>query len=455
MRRFVVGLVVALVWVGSGAAGAQPTLGEVVDAVERQGYYVEPGADADPARLAEVLSGRDDLAVVVLAADDPDGAATASEQVQREIGSGITVLVISPGEVAASPADAVTTAAADDGLDAALDAFDAGGSTSDAVAAFAGVLAGARVAGDDGTGGGDDGGGGATGFVVFLVILVVIVGGAVWFLRRRARRVDRDEIDRARAEIRSQLEAIAHHIVEREDEIDLAGHEEAIDLFRAANATYAAASERVAETENLLELAELNNDVDRARWQLEAADALIEGRPLPPEPEPEKPVACFFDPTHEPGTEEATIRTSAGNKEVRVCGRCARELERGERPEPRMIEVGGRRVPAAKAPRSHGGLGMGGLSIFEVILGGLGALAASRGSAGSRSPRRGVDLDWGDMLPRRRPSAGTFGPDRQPSRPRGLPRTPMSRPPRRSGGATRSRSRSPSRSRSRSRSRGR
>lgn len=85
-----------------------------------------------------------------------------------------------------------------------------------------------------------------------------------------------------------------------------------------------------------------------------------------------------------------------------------------------MIDVGGRRVPAAKAPRSHGGLGMGGLSIFEVILGGLGALAGARGrrSSGSRqqsrSSRAGAGLDWGDMLPKRRSPGDVFGPDRQP-----------------------------------------
>ncbi len=461
MRRRTVWLVLALISMGAGVAAAQPTLGEVVDAVERQGYFVEPGADADPPELERVLGDGAELAVVVLAVDDPDGAGVAAEQVQGEIGAGTTVLVISPGEIAATPADSVDTASIDAGLDAALDAFDRGGSTSDAVVAFAAELERAEPADvvDDAEPGvddpepGDGGGGGAAGFLIFLAVIAAVVGGAIWFVRRRARQVDGAEIDRARQEIRAQLEAVAHHIVEREDEIDLAGNEQATAHFREANATYARVSERVEESENLLELAELNDDIDRARWQLEAADALVESRPVPPEPEPEKPVACFFDPTHKPGTEDAVIRTSAGDKEVRVCERCARELERGQQPEPRMIDVGGRRVPAAKAPRSHGGLGMGGLGIFEVILGGLGALAASRrGSSGRRSmPTRGVDLDWGEMLPRRRPSGRTFGPDRQPSRPRGLPRSPMSRP--RSGGGGTSRTRARSRSRTRSRRR--
>ncbi len=117
-------------------------------------------------------------------------------------------------------------------------------------------------------------------------------------------------------------------------------------------------------------------------------------------PSPTLPAACFFDPTHKPGTAEATLRTPAGEKEVRVCRSCAERLARGEQPEPRMIDVGGSRVPAAKAPRSHGGLGMGGLSVFEIILGGLAAAGAMRGGRDRREPVGG-GTDWGDMLPGR------------------------------------------------------
>jgi hypothetical protein len=91
-----------------------------------------------------------------------------------------------------------------------------------------------------------------------------------------------------------------------------------------------------------------------------------EGRALPPPPDSEQ--ACFFDPTHGAGTDHATIETSAGRREVRVCSYCATKLRSGQTPQPRMIEVGGRRVPAAKAPRSHGGGGYDDLGDFSVVL---------------------------------------------------------------------------------------
>lgn len=444
-----------------GLALAQ-TLDEVVADVERQGWYAERDADVDTDDLADLLVTADDLVVVVLAGDDPDGADFAADQVRDELAGDTTVLVITPGEVAAV-SDTFGDADLDGALDAALDRFDAGGTTTDAVGAFGehlGLLEPQPVTGavdDDAQAadaGEDGGGGGGGGLLIFLLVVVVIIGGFVWFAKRKGKQVDTAEVERARTEIRAQLEVVAHEIVEYEDEIDVSGNEAAIAHFRSANATYAAVSEKVEETENLLELASLNDEIDRARWELQAAQALIDGRDVPPKPEPEKPTACFFDPTHKPGSEECTIKTSAGDKEVRVCRSCADKLERGERPEPRMIDVGGRRVPAAKAPRSHGGLGMGGLSIFEVILGGLGALVAGRGGGARRSQptrasSRGVDLDWGEMLPKRRPRSGTFGPDRLPPRPRGIPRSRASKP----AGSSR-RSRSPSAGGSRSRGRG-
>lgn len=165
--------------------------------------------------------------------------------------------------------------------------------------------------------------------MIFLLVVVALIGGFIWWAKRKAKKVDTSEIDRARAEISSQLEVVVHDIVEHEHAIDLSGDEEAIDLYRSAGVTNNEVSEAVGATDNLLELATFNDKIDRARWQLEAVQAMAEGRPVPPEPQPEKPAACFFDPRHKPGTEECTITTSVGDKEVRVCRQCAGQLERG------------------------------------------------------------------------------------------------------------------------------
>ena len=453
----------ALLLLTPSIATAQPTFEEIADALERDGLYVEVGADADPGELASALDGIDEVVVVVLAEDESTGADALSEALRDLTGLDASVLVITPGEVAvSSESTRYSNAELDAALDASLDAFDRGGNTTDAVVAFtdelkltpATTVAPTAVPGaSSGSSEAGSSGGGLGGFLIFFLVIAAIIGGLFWWSKRRANKIDTAEVDRAKAEIRAQLEQVAHDIVEHEHTIDLADNEQAVDHYRDASATYKRVAEEVEQTENLHDLAEMNDDVDVARWQLEAALALVEGRDVPPRPEPDKPAACFFDPTHKPGTEECTIKTSAGDKEVRVCRSCADKLEKGERPEPRMIDVGGKRVPAAKAPKSHGGLGMGGLSIFEVILGGLGALAAGRNRRGSstRPSSAGVGLDWGDMLPKRRKSGATFGPDRQAPRPVGLPRTSRSSP--RSRTRTRLPSRSPSRSRSASRGR--
>lgn len=458
----------ALLLLTPGSAAAQPTFEEIADALARDGLYVEVGADADGAELASVLAGIDEVVVVVLAEDEASGADALSEALRDLTRLDASVLIITPGEVAvSSESSRYSDAELDGALTAALDAFDAGGTTTDAVVAFTDELkltpasaaaptaVPASTAGDGAGDGGSGGGGGLGGFLIFFLVIAALIAGLFWWSKRRATRIDTAEVDRAKAEIRAQLEQVAHDIVEHEHTIDLSDNEQAVDHYRDASATYKRVAEEVDQTENLHDLAEMNDDVDVARWQLEAALALAEGRDVPPQPEPDKPAACFFDPTHKPGTEDCTIKTSAGDKEVRVCRSCADKLEKGERPAPRMIDVGGKRVPAAKAPKSHGGLGMGGLSIFEVILGGLGALAAGRrsrpSSSASSSSRAGVGLDWGEMLPKRRKSGATFGPDRQAPRPVGLPRTSRSSP--RSRTRSRLPTRSPSRSRSASRGR--
>ena len=115
------------------------------------------------------------------------------------------------------------------------------------------------------------------------------VAGLFFFLRSRGRKVDDRDVETAQAEIRAQLAVVATEIVEHEGTVDVSGNAEAIALFRQANATYVRVSEEIDRTTNLLDLAELNDDIDRARWQLEAAEALIEGRTPPPEPEPDAP----------------------------------------------------------------------------------------------------------------------------------------------------------------------
>jgi len=247
-----------------------------------------------------------------------------------------------------------------------------------------------------------------------------------------------------RAEIKDQLDTVANQIIDQSVGIEASENDEAIRYYREASAEFSRVDDALPKAESLMDLAELNDDIDLARWKMEAALALSEGRDLPPKPEPDKPASCFFDPTHRPGTEVCTVNTAAGAREVNVCDDCADKLRKGERPNPRMIEVHGNRIPAARAPRSHGGLGMGGLDVFDIVLGGLGGGRRRRRSGyggafgGSFGGRRGGGigsggfggggfggglgggsfggggLEWGGTRTRTRRSGGVFGPDRVP-----------------------------------------
>ncbi len=199
---------------------------------------------------------------------------------------------------------------------------------------------------------------------------------------------------------------IANEILDLADKVTLSEQDQAEEYFRTASATFQTAQEQLDQATTLAELERLSDQLDTTRWQLEAAEAVVEGRPVPPEPD-DRPNSCFFDPTHRAGVEEAKIETAAGTKTVSVCPECAGKLRRGEQPKPRDILVGGRRVPAPMAPRSHGGGGFDWMGAVAVILSGM-----AQGSSYDfgRRPRRSSGLG-GLIFPSssgsRRSSTGT------------------------------------------------
>lgn len=184
---------------------------------------------------------------------------------------------------------------------------------------------------------------------------------------RQAFRAQRErELGEARAEVSAQVSAMADEILALTDRLRVAPDDEAERLFAEATGTYQQAQDHLERATTARELEGVTDELDHARWQLAAAAAMAEGRQLPPGGTREE--ACFFDPTHGTGTDVAEIDTAAGRRTVRVCSYCATKLRSGTAPEPRMIEVGGRRVPAAKAPRSHGGGGHTDLDDFTLVL---------------------------------------------------------------------------------------
>jgi hypothetical protein len=379
LRRLSMLILLMLPLLAAGSPALAQTPEEVAPVVADRGYYIGPGLSVDEERIsaAVVRAGNAGirLMVVVLDQDPSGGATTFASAVLDRTGDG-TVLVLSQTMVGMESFDL------DQGrVDRALDAVAGTGSDEAAVDAVVAALV-------PDSGGGESGGGGGLGLVVLLVIVGVLVLAAVVAVRGGSKAAAAGRIravEEARKEIRAQLDAMANTILEISDKVSASPTKEDNKYLEQASKAFSEASDSFAGATDLGRLEALSGGLDEARWQLDAAAAIADGKPLPPRPTPEERQVCFFDPTHSGPFEEAEIKTATGARKVRVCAADAGRLRGGEQPEPRLIEVGGKQVPAPTAPRSYGGGGLGWLDIFSVIVGGMG------------QPR---PYDWGGSRPR-------------------------------------------------------
>jgi uncharacterized membrane protein YgcG len=380
-RRLVSCLAAVALWVVPALPVAAQTVDEVADEVAFRGYYLDEGVGLSINDMESLVGDHPDMGFVALVDDPPGGADLFADQVLAAIEDPDTVIVLSATEVGVSSA-AFDDAAVDEALDTA---FATEGDTYltdfDQVAGALGDDTGASVGG---------------GFPLGWVLLVVVIGGVWWLMRRNKSRTAAmvaKRMDTAKAEIRQQMSVIANEILEFSDRVDQEQHPDAVAHYRSASDTFKDAEERLEGAQTDVELEQLSDDLDIARWEMAAAEGLAEGSEVPPRPEEEKPEPCFFDPTHGTGVEQAQLQTAAGNRMVMVCRADADRLRRGERPEPRSIDVGGRVTPAPQAPRTHGGGGMDWLDAFSILVGGMGAGADYRWGSG----RRGGMFGGGSM----------------------------------------------------------
>jgi hypothetical protein len=386
----------ALAFVVLAAAPAlAASVGEVVEALRRDGLYVEPGAEeVDVAALRRVLDATErDVRPVVLAEAPPGGEEALAEELLDNLPGPGTVLVISPDNirVATTEADHASVERALDEADAEV-GFDRAGA-GEIAEAFA--LAFDRAAAEPGGRAAQPAGGLPVGALLLAggLALAAVLASALALGRHRARQQRRARmLAEARQEVRDQAAVTAEQVAALTDCVELSGNPETARLFAEATRAHAAAREEADQAASAEQLERVSDGLDRARWQLESVVALVNGRQAPPPPA--RVEACFFDPNHGAGAEEATIDTATEQRQVRVCRGCAAKLRAGKAPQPRMISVDGQHVPAAKAPRWYGGRGMGRLEDFAVIVG------------GRRQP-----YGWGSFgrRPRRRPRRRHYG----------------------------------------------
>ena len=118
---------------------------------------------------------------------------------------------------------------------------------------------------------------------LFLVALAVLAVMA-WQQKRRERQASRHLLDRARAAVRQQIDAAADDILRLEDTVRLADKPEALAHYRKATIAYSAIVAEYEIHQHAPELIDLATRLDSAIWHLDAAEAILDEYPIPPNP---------------------------------------------------------------------------------------------------------------------------------------------------------------------------
>ncbi|MBA3959830.1 MAG: hypothetical protein H0X60_05495, partial [Chloroflexi bacterium] len=220
-------LLAVLPLLGQGGAAAAQTLDDVAldelaGDLAVQGYAIQPGAPVDEAALADAVAdartGGTRLMVAVLADTPSAGATTAADALLDRVSDG-TVLVVTPEEIGYSSTE-YDGGDLDRAADAALDSFSSG--TEVGVAGFGQALTGTDSGGSSGAGASDDSGGGIGVGSVLVIGLLGIAGVALVVSSRSTKRLARQRLTEAHAEVRHQIDAMADAILQLTDRVPLA-----------------------------------------------------------------------------------------------------------------------------------------------------------------------------------------------------------------------------------------
>jgi hypothetical protein len=200
---------------------------------------------------------------------------------------------------------------------------------------------------------------------VWLLVVAVLAIGVLLALRMRA--VSRDRRKRARVgsigtarsfhgtrldKLSFRHSELVRAVGERPDDPALAEH------HQTAGAKLVALRRQLPQLYSPRELRTCATELDLTEWHIECAEALAEGRGLPPQPSPDRPALCFFTHEHGLGTVEIDVTRPDGTvASIWVCPANAVALTRGEPLLVGQVHVGGRQVPWPTAPTYYGAAG--------------------------------------------------------------------------------------------------
>lgn len=434
----------------------------IVSELEDDGFYIEPGGDgtsSDFRALVSETSGADDEWYFVSMAGpvDPDFADTLRERV-RPTGNVIVYFFDNEDflnvQLASDESESIEERALisfdsddwitpDEFMDDVVRDFDRITVTTSSGSTTSGsTSSGSTSGGTTGSGSTTSSDGGGSVWPWFVGIGAAVGGGVWWSGRRKKQKAAEDQLEAAekiRAELQTELDELANDVIVLSGPVDLSENETAINHYREATATYTSISDEIPDLDELAnadlrELSELGARVVQARWQMDAAEAIIGGDPVPEKPQVEPPP---------PPPEQAKAPAPAPRIPPQI-------QQRQPRP----------RTPYSRSRRSSGG------GLLDILIAGSGMLGPRRrggtfgGSTRGRSSGGmfGGGSSYGSGRSRSsqsrspRPGGGVFGGGSS-SRSRGSSRRSTSRSRTRRGSSSSRRSRSSSSRRSSSRRR--
>lgn len=366
----------ALVAVG-GAATPALTVTKVAKPLDGGYFYISTSLqkEIDQAALQRVAQAHDGYRLVVVArlpkgTETPDLAATAVLAKLKNAKPpvnfvGVAHVTDQGTDLGGAMADGSVNAEV---IREAADFAEKSGQASvvDTLKVFTDQVATGKLPGeteDSSSGGGSDSSGGVP---WMWVILVAVVGlGILGALRMRAvsrerrKRARVGSIGTARSFHGTRLDGLSlrhselvRAVGERPDDPALAEH------HQTAGAKLVALRRQLPQLYSPRELRTCAGELDLTEWHIECAEALAEGRGLPPQPSPDRPALCFFTHEHGLGTVEVDVTRPDGTvASVWVCPANAVALSRAEPLLVGRVHVGGREVPWPTAPTYYGAAG--------------------------------------------------------------------------------------------------
>jgi hypothetical protein len=259
---------------------------EILSSLRADGYYIESGSSATAQVVSNaVFDGRADggrLYIVVLADEPPGGATTFADSTLDLLEEGY-VVVVAP-ETVGYAGD--STAWSADDMNAAVDASLDGGTDDEVVDLFIMRLTGAPVTPPNGgPSGGDTSGGG------FSVLWLVVIGAAVLgvfmlIASRNKTRKARSRMAHVKSLAKEKLNEVANDILEMEDEVSTSGDPEVQGHYQRASALYSEAMDANDHAGTVETMMKVSENLDLAIWELDCAEAILDGKPEPPKPKP-------------------------------------------------------------------------------------------------------------------------------------------------------------------------